>query len=70
MSRSVKGSKGSGYDYWGKRALSCCSPGRTNKKLTLGIERMLERQLVNDELGMIANFTNDFNHEVNVLKDI
>ena len=42
MSRSVRGSKGCGYDYWGKRAMSQCSPGRENKKLTLGIERMKE----------------------------
>lgn len=50
MSRTVRGSKGCGYDYWGKRALSQCSPGRKNKKLTLGIERAMERKMVYDEL--------------------
>lgn len=53
MSRSIRGSKGCGYDYWGKRAMSQCSPGRENKKLTLGIERMRERKEIIDliELG-------------------
>jgi len=68
MSRSVRGSKGSGYDYWGKRAKSCCSPGRVNKKLTLGIERMREHQLVSYELDLVADVHNHFEHEVQVLK--
>lgn len=50
MSRTVRGSKGCGYDYWGKRALSQCSPGRDTKKLTLGMERTAERQLIHDEI--------------------
>lgn len=50
MSRSVRGSKGCGYDYWGKRALSQCSPGRINKKITLGMERAAERKLIQDEV--------------------
>lgn len=50
MSRSIRGSKGCGYDYWGKRALSQCSPGRTTKKITLGIERARERQLIYEEV--------------------
>lgn len=52
MSRSVRGSKGCGYDYWGKRALSQCPPGRHYKKLTLGMERTAERQLIHDELQL------------------
>lgn len=43
MSRTVKGSKGCGFEYWGKRAMSQCDPGRDSKKMTLGIERMRER---------------------------
>jgi len=68
MSRSVKGSKGCGYDYWGKRAMSSCSPGRVNKKLTLGIERMREHQLIADELDLVADVDNHFDREVQVLK--
>lgn len=50
MSRTIRGSKGCGYDYWGKRALSQATPGRETKKLTLGIERMQERELIHNEL--------------------
>lgn len=50
MSRSIKGSKACGYDYWGKRAMSQCSPGRENKKITLGIERMRARKEIIDLL--------------------
>lgn len=50
MSRSVRGSKGDGYEYWGKRALSQCDPGRSNKKVTLGMERAAERKLIHDEV--------------------
>jgi hypothetical protein len=50
MARTIKGSKGCGYDFWGKRALSQCPPGRYTKKLTHGIERTQRRQLIHDEL--------------------
>lgn len=50
MSRTVKGSKGCGYEYLGKRALSQCDPGRSSKKITLGMERTAERQLIYDEV--------------------
>ena len=55
MSRSIRGSKGCGYDYWGKRALSQCPPGRITKKITLGMERAAERQLINDELHLLES---------------
>lgn len=58
MSRSVRGSKGCGYDYWSKRAMSQCSPGRENKKLTLGIERMQARAEVSKETDHALD--NDF----------
>ena len=58
MSRSVRGSKGCGHDYWGKRAMSQCSPGRENKKLTLGIERMRERKIIENEV-VAANDESD-----------
>jgi hypothetical protein len=50
MSRSVRGSKGDGYEYWGKRALSQCDPGRSSKKITLGMERAATRQQIYDEV--------------------
>lgn len=39
MSRTVRGSKGCGYDWWGKRPFSQCSPDRVLKLLTHRIER-------------------------------
>lgn len=56
MSRSVQGSKGCGYDYWGKRAMSQCSPGRENKKLTLGIERMRDRAMTAKETAVAMDY--------------
>lgn len=53
MSRTVKGSKGCGFEYWGKRALSQWSPGRDTKKLTSGIERTRERKLIHDAVRSI-----------------
>lgn len=50
MSRTIKGSKGCGFEYWGKRAMSQADPGRETKKITLGIERMQERELIHNEL--------------------
>lgn len=46
MSRTHKGSKGPGYDYWGRRALSTCSPGKDVKKITNSIERHRTRQRI------------------------
>ncbi len=53
MSRSIRGSKGCGYDYWGKRAMSQCPPGRFTKKTTLGKERTQERQLIHNTLQQL-----------------
>jgi len=40
MSRSVKGSKGPGYEYWGRRpGIKFGSPGKEAKKLTHRLER-------------------------------
>lgn len=39
MSRTKKGAKSCGYEYWSKRPLSGASPGKETKKLTHGIER-------------------------------
>jgi hypothetical protein len=40
MSRSVKGHKGAGYEYWSKRAgPTMLSPGKSSKRLTHRAER-------------------------------
>lgn len=46
MSRTKKGKKSPGTDFWGKRALSgCCGHGKIVKKLTHGIERAAAKKL-------------------------
>ena len=43
MSRTIKGGKGPGYEYWGRRAFGpgkeCSQPGRFTKKMTHKKER-------------------------------
>lgn len=47
MSRTKKGKKGPGYDYWGKRALSGdCGHGPVVKKLTHKKERAQKNRLL------------------------
>lgn len=49
MSRTTKGSKGCGYDYWGKRALSgSCGYGKYVKIITSRIERRRSKDAVRD----------------------
>lgn len=45
MSRTKKGKKGPGYEYWSKRPLTGFPPGRTTKKLTSGKERAAARKI-------------------------
>lgn len=45
MSRSKRGSKGPGYDYWGRRAHSgTTGVGRIQKKMTTRVERNRAKQ--------------------------
>lgn len=47
MSRTKKGKKGAGHDYWGKRALSGdCGFGSVVKKLTHKKERAQQKQMI------------------------
>jgi len=47
VSRSKKGKKSPGHDYWGKRPLSGnCGHGPEIKKITHKIERAQEKQLL------------------------
>lgn len=48
MSRSIRGSKGPGYDYWGRRAYSgSCGYGPDVKRLTHKKERAQLKQELN-----------------------
>ena len=47
MSRSIKGKKGIGYEYWSKRPLSNkhgASPGKETKVTTHKLERRVEKK--------------------------
>ena len=50
MSRSVKGSKGPGYEYWSKRpGPPMLSPGKGSKRLTHRAERRVDKELERKE---------------------
>ena len=44
MSRSNKGSKGPGYEYWGKRPGSGLPPGKGVKKVVHKLERLKAKE--------------------------
>ncbi len=48
MSRTKKGSKPPGFDYWGKRPCNGLPPGATTKKLTHHIERIRGKAEIQD----------------------
>jgi hypothetical protein len=49
MSRSVKGAKGPGYEYWGSRLPKHgMAPGRWTKKRTHRHERRVNKRVVED----------------------
>lgn len=50
MSRTKKGSKHVGYDYWSKRPYSKCGYGASVKDMTHRKERMDSKKIVRDEL--------------------
>lgn len=50
MSRSIKGSKGSGYDFWSRRPHSGNGHGREQKQLTHRAERRIARRDILCEL--------------------
>ena len=51
MSRTKKGSKPPGYEYWTRRPASGCVPGTGTKQLTHQIERAQGRQELHRELN-------------------
>ena len=44
MSRSRKGKKGPGYEYWSKRPMAGSPPGRISKTITHKKERAIQRK--------------------------
>lgn len=44
MSKTVRGSKGCGYDYWSKRPYSGNGHGKQIKKLTHRAERVIKKE--------------------------
>lgn len=55
MSRTRHGSKGCGYDFWGKRALSgICGYGPEVKRITHRIERARAKRAVKEQREMPA----------------
>jgi hypothetical protein len=44
MSRSVRGSKGPGYDYWSRRPSKGTTPSKENKTKTVRLERKIAKK--------------------------
>lgn len=68
MSRSIKGSKHSGYEYWSKRPYSICKPGKISKKITSSMERMINNEIIIEELNLIANDSLEDKKQLDFLK--
>jgi hypothetical protein len=49
MSRTKKGKKSPGYDYWSKRPMSGSSPSKWAKKVTHKLERLKAKEEVKKE---------------------
>ena len=49
MSRTRRGGKGPGYEYWGRRPCSGFNPGKESKVIVHQIERAREKELLLDE---------------------
>lgn len=65
MSRTKKGGKSPGYEFWGKR-------GWNSKDVTKGFERMQERQLIHNEVKNMEKDDDqlelfDFVNELNIM---
>ena len=59
MSRTRRGGKGPGYEYWGRRPCSGFNPGKESKTIMHQIERAREKELVNDEIKEMENADGD-----------
>ncbi|MNQ57595.1 hypothetical protein D3C85_717580 [compost metagenome] len=61
MSRTVKGSKGSGYDYWSRRPFSGRGYGPAVKDFCHRTERMQEKEQI---LAELSGHKQDFTQEI------
>jgi hypothetical protein len=50
MSRTRKGAKGPGWEYWSRRPCSGWNPSKEHKQITHQIERAREKELIQDEI--------------------
>jgi hypothetical protein len=55
MSRTNRGGKGPGYEYWSRRLGGAPIPGKFNKKRTHKIERAANPEIIKQELVEIGN---------------
>ena len=55
MSRTIKGTKPPGFEYWSKRPGSRCGFGKKIKQKTKERERMQSKDLVREEIKEIDN---------------
>lgn len=51
MSRTRKGSKGSGYEYWSKRPMAGANHGAKTKRLTHKLERLEAKQDIEEQVA-------------------
>lgn len=59
MSRTRKGSKGPGYEYWSGRPGDGWHPGKEAKRTTHQIERAQEKTLILNEIKEMENESGD-----------
>ena len=50
MGKTVKGSKAPGYEYWSRRPNNHGAVGKESKQIIHGQERMIEKELLDEEL--------------------
>ena len=50
MSRTRKGSKGPGYEYWSKRPMAGMNPGAETKRMTHKLERIEAKDQIKEQL--------------------
>ena len=53
MGKTIRGEKGPGYEYWGKRPFSGVPPSKINKKITHKLERAVKKRLIQKETKRI-----------------
>lgn len=67
MSRTQRGSKGAGYDYWSKRPFSGRGYGPAVKKFCHKAERMQEKEEIIKEISADKR---DFNREISFIANL